>query len=439
MERRFVSIWFPHLSTDWFTLRKPELKNIPFVLTQPSHGRMVITAANPLAQQHGLLPGMALADARAILPSLQAYDNKPALAAQLIQRIAEWCIRFTPVAAPDGSDGIILDASGCTHLWGNEKAYVTDIVNRIYAKGYCAKAAIADTIGTAWAIARFRKEHVSIVEAGKQTEAILYLPPAALRLESEVIDKLNKLGLRQIKDFISMPRSALRRRFGNNMILRIHQALGVEEEIIQPVYPVEPYQERLPCLEPIATRTGIEIALERLLEALCNRLKKEGKGLRMAYFRGYRTDSGAQGIEISTSRPSNHVQHLFSLFSLKLSTIEPGLGIELFVLEATKVESHLPGQEMFWKGSGGLHDTGLSELIDRLTGKLGAESVHRYLPVEHHLPERSIKKNIFFRRTTCNRMANRQTKTTSNFSHTRTYRCHCTHTRLSTHEFSLPK
>jgi protein ImuB len=80
------------------------------------------------------------------------------------------------------------------------------------------------------------------------------------------------------------------------------------------------------------------------------------------------------------------------LFSLKLSTLEPGLGIELFVLEATKVESHLPGQEMFWKGSGGLHDTGLSELIDRLTGKLGAESVHRYLPVEHHLPERSIKK-----------------------------------------------
>jgi protein ImuB len=51
----------------------------------------------------------------------------------------------------------------------------------------------------------------------------------------------------------------------NPFIKRINQALGREEEIIQPVLPVEPYQERLPCLEPIATVTGIEIALQRLL------------------------------------------------------------------------------------------------------------------------------------------------------------------------------
>ncbi len=391
MAKRFVSIWFPHLATDWFALLKPELKTLPFVLTVPSHGRMLITVASPLAQKAGVHTGMAFADARAILPAMQAFDDKPTLTTQLLQRIAEWCIRFTPIAAPQGLDGIVLDVTGCTHLWGGDEAYVHDIVKRIGNKGYTAKAAIADTVGTAWAVARFGKEQ-KVVAGGMQMEALLHLPSAALRLEPAVTQKLTKLGLRQVADFISMPRSALRRRFGPLIVQRIGQALGEEEEAIRPVYPVEPYQERLPCIEPIVTRTGIEIALERLLEPLCNRLKKEGNGLRSAYLRGYRTDSTAQGIEIGTSRPSHNGQHLFHLFSLKMETIEPALGIELFVLEATKVEELSPRQETFWKERSGLQDAGLSELIDRIAGKVGAAAIHRYLPQEHHWPERSITK-----------------------------------------------
>ncbi len=208
MAKRFVSIWFRHLATDWFTLWQPHLKNTAFVLSAPSHGRMVITAANPLAQIQSVRAGMVLADARAIVPSLQAFDDKPELTTQLLQRIAEWCIRFTPVAAVDLPDGIILDASGCTHLWGGDEAYVTDINKRISAKGYTVRIAIADTIAAAWAVARFSKDSL-IINSGQQTQALLSLPPVALRLDMDIVERLQKLGLRQIKDFISMPRSAL--------------------------------------------------------------------------------------------------------------------------------------------------------------------------------------------------------------------------------------
>ena len=143
MAKRFVSIWLPYLATDWFTRLKPELKKIPFVLSAPSHGRIVITSANPLSQKKGIYPGMALADARAIHSSLQSFNDKPKLQSQLLQRIAEWCIRFTPSAAVDPLGGIILDASGCTHLWGNDESYVKELLARLNQKGYEAKAAIA--------------------------------------------------------------------------------------------------------------------------------------------------------------------------------------------------------------------------------------------------------------------------------------------------------
>ncbi|MEP6595699.1 MAG: DNA polymerase Y family protein [Ginsengibacter sp.] len=390
MPKRFVTIWFCYLRTDWFTRRQPNLRDIPFILAYPDHGRMVVTGVNALAQKQGVDTGMVVADARAIIPSLQVLDDKPELPAKLLKGLAEWCIRYTPVVAIDPPDGLILDVTGCAHLWGGEKKYLTGIIKRFKHFGYEVRVAMADTIGTAWAIARFGKNS-GIIENSQQTAALLYLPAAALRLEAETIERLEKLGLRQIRDFISIPRSALRRRFGQRFLQRLDQALGYEEEVIKPVQPIEPYQEWLPCLEPIVTATGIEIALQRLLDTLCHRLQHEEKGLRVALFKGYRVDGKIEKIEIGTNHPSCNSRHLFKLFENKIGSIEPALGIELFTLDASKIEDASPVQEKLWENNGGLDDIRLSELLDRLAGRIGANNIHRYVPDEHYWPERSFK------------------------------------------------
>ncbi|RYY62253.1 MAG: DNA polymerase Y family protein [Chitinophagaceae bacterium] len=391
MGKRYVSIWFHHLRTDWFSLRDPVLKTVPFVLSLPSHGKMIITAANPFAEAQGIGTGMAVADARALLPGLKVMDDIPDLSGRLLKKIAAWCIRFTPVVAVDGEDGLLMDVTGCSNLWDGDYAYVAAIVQRLRNRGYGTKGAVADTIGCAWAVARYDRR-VFVIEPGKQKEALGLLPPSSLRLEPEVIDRLNKLGLRFVRDFISMPPSSLRRRFGQHTIRRINQAVGSEMEIIEPLIPVPEYEERLPCFEPISTATGIEIGLKRLLEALCNRLKQEELGLRKAIFRCYRTDGKTEIIEIGTSRPSFHTGHLFKLFETKIPGIAPGPGIELFVLEAPVTESHTAAQEKLWETPEGLQDHRLSELIDRLAGRIGSATISRFLPDEHYWPERSIKK-----------------------------------------------
>src|SRR5690606_12992514 len=147
-----------------------------------------------------------------------------------------------------------------------------------------------------------------------------------------------KLGLRRINDFIDMPSSALRRRFGASLLQRLGQALNRTPESIIPVRPVSPYQERLASLEPIRTRKGIEIALEQLLEKLNKRLYQENQGLRKAILQLFRVDGKKQEIEIGTNRPSRDPKHLFSLFSEKITQLAPGLGIEQFLLEAPHVE-----------------------------------------------------------------------------------------------------
>ena len=370
--------------------RQPELQNIPFVLAAPERGRMVIKAANKKAEESGIYTGMVVADCRAILPALQVFDDTPESGNTLLNALAEWCLRYTPAVAVDLPDGLILDVSGCTHLWGGERPYLKDIVTKLRAFGYDVRVAIADTVGTAWAISRFGQT-TPIIETGKQAEALLPLPPAALRLDGGILQRMEKLGLYHVRSFMTMPRRALARRFGQSLLSRLDQALGQEIEVIQSIQPIEPYQERLPSLEPIRTAAGIEIALKKLLEELCKRFKHEGKGLRTSIFKAYRIDGDIQQIKIGTNRPSRNVEHLFKLFEIKIPSIEPALGFELFILEAPIVEDISIEQEALWNTSGNHDDTEIAELLDRLAGKVGSDTIHRYLPDEHYWPERSIK------------------------------------------------
>lgn len=387
--KRYASLWFPYLTTDRHAIRQPGLRRVPFVLAAPVHGRMVITEANAVAKAAGIYPGMVVADAKACLSELEVADAREGLAERLLKVLGLWCIRFSPVVSVDPPDGLILDVTGCCHLWKGEELYRKEMMGKLQKRGFHVRMAIAGTIGAAWAMARFG--NVFFVDNGKETDTLLSLPPAALRLDTETVDRLNRLGLRTIGSFLHMPATALRRRFGERLPLRLRQALGQEDEHLVPLRPVPPYTERLPCLEAIRTATGIEIAIHKLLEALCKRLSGEGKGLRKATLTCYRVDGKAIPVSITTSRASASVPHLAKLFGLKVAFIEPALGIEWFVLEANVVEESPAIQEALWTGTPGLENAAISELIDKLKGRTGIRAVRRYLPTEHYWPERAFR------------------------------------------------
>jgi protein ImuB len=390
--KRYVCIWFRQLLCDWQLIRRPELKEIPFVFAAPDHGRMLITSVSELAVNFGVEMGMRAADAKAICPGLEVLDDKAGRAEKLLKGLGEWCIRYSPFVAVDHflMDGLILEISGCAHLWGGEREYLKEIVSRFKSKGYTVRLAIADTAGAAWAVAHYGKITPIIPVCG-QADALLSLPPEALRLDGTTLAKLRKLGFYQIKSFIGMPRSVLRRRFGEDFLLRLGQALGSENEPIMPLQQVVPFSDRLFCMEPVRTRTAIELAIKRLLETLCERLSKEGKGLRSGILSCFRIDGKEQQVSIGTNAASHSASHLFKLFELKIEQIRPGMGIELFVLDIAKVDDVAIDQEALWESRPGLNDKSVIRLLDRVAGKVGPKVIQRYLPATAYWPERAAR------------------------------------------------
>ncbi|SEN02696.1 protein ImuB [Mucilaginibacter gossypiicola] len=388
MPKRFVSIWFKYLLTDREAIRLKSLRELPVAFTEADHGRMLVMTMNALAEQSGIRPGITVADARVIAPGIQLFEHKPGRNIKLLKGLAEWCLRYTPLVMVDPPDGLLLDVTGCTHLKGGEAGFLKDLTGRLKGLGYTTRPGMADTIGCAWAVARCAESGL-IVPPGAQRNALMPLPPASLRLGLDLLIKLRELGFYQVGSFIHLPKSVLKRRFGGNMVLRLYQALGQEAEFLLPLKEPVPYTERLALLEPIRTREVIENTVHGLIDTLCKRLYGEGLGLRSALLTYCRIDGKSGHLTIGTNHPSQRTDHLFKLFALQFDQIAPGLGIELFILDATKTEPASDKQNLLWNGKPGADSEEIAELLDNVGARVGKDHIHRYLPQEHHWPERA--------------------------------------------------
>jgi protein ImuB len=391
MTRRYISIWFRHLVTDWITRQQPDLARKPFVFCRAERGRFVITAASPAAEQGGVLRDMELADAMAILPALLKLDHEEGRAEKILELMADWCHRYSPLAGLQGQDGLWLDITGGAHLFGGERKMLREIVLRFKGLGYDARGAMADTAGGAWAIARYGREQ-PIIPPGALKEALARLPPMALRIPPETAVTLQSLGLRRLSELYKIPRASLARRFGPEIVLRLGQALGELEEPLNSRQPAPEYAAKLNFSEGISSPESIGKVLCRLLDDLCRQMDAHQCGLRAGELKFFRLDGKVEALGIGTGSPSRSPKHLFRLFEEKLGTIDPGPGIELFLLSAVKTEPFTPSQSgMNMEAENYFHDANLPELADRLSSRLGEKQVYGLEPRQSHWPERAAK------------------------------------------------
>ena len=126
----------------------------PLVTRAHDGRRLAVAAANRAALALGLRPGLPLAHAQAMVPGLEVVVADPAADAAALGDLAAWCLRYAPLTAPDPLDGIWIDTTGCAHLHGGEAAMLGDLIARLGRSGIGARAAMADTPGAAWALAR---------------------------------------------------------------------------------------------------------------------------------------------------------------------------------------------------------------------------------------------------------------------------------------------
>jgi len=353
---------------------------------------MAVAAVDAVATALGLHPGMALAQAQAMVPSLAPVPADPEADAAALRRLAGWCLRYAPLTAPDEPDGIWLDVTGCTHLHGGEMKLLRDLVGRLAAQGIAARAAIADTAGAAHAVARFGGEVLKIVPVADTAATIAPLPIASLRLPADIADGLHLLGFDTVTRLAATPRAPLTRRFGPLVATRLDQALGTVFEPIAPVFPPDLIQARLTFVEPLLTAEAFITVIARLTAEVCDALEKSGQGARRLNLLFERVDGAIQCLRTGTARPARDARHLARLLGEKLERVDPGLGVEAMHLVVPQAEQLAYAQATASLSEAEAGGQDISPLVDRLENRLGTHRIWRATPVQSDVPERAVRR-----------------------------------------------
>ncbi len=361
----------------------------PLIVVGDRKGALCLIALDDAAEALGLVKGMTLAEARARFPSLEVAHEDPQADAKLLETVAEYCRRWTPLAACDAPDGMFLDITGCAHLFGGEAGLGADLRTRLTRQEFNVRVAIASTPGAAWALSRYGME--AILLAGSERGTLAKLPIAALRIESDTVAALARVGLKKIGDLYELPRAPLAARFGKALLERLDCALGLLDEPLSPRLEVAPYMAERPFAEPIGREEDVLAAVACLAQKLAAMLERRGEGARRLELALFRADGAVFTIIAATSRPSHDAEALADLFAARLDVLrddlDPGFGydlVRLSVLEADRIDAtqnDLAGPD---------NAEELARLIDHLGARLGPSRIVRQEAYESHLPERAV-------------------------------------------------
>ncbi|MEO0792364.1 MAG: DNA polymerase Y family protein [Pseudomonadota bacterium] len=384
-------------------------RKYPFVFATATANGLMVTAANAAARRAGVQVNMRLADARAVCPGLKSEEAQPDRDAAALKSLAFWLGRYGPNRNVDGADGLWIETSGVDHLYGGEDALLQDIVARCRAARLTARVGLAETYGAAHALARYAcapDRPYMRADTGEVEEALASLPVEGLRLTSDSVLLLKRLGLRRIGQLYAIPRAALMRRFRDEgragrrqmrealaraVVWRLDQASG---RIKEPRTPLEapPLRTcRQSFTDPLISATGIEAAVIDQIAGLIGHLEAEGAGILELCVRLYRSDGTVADVAAGTSRPSLAPDHVFRLIKERLDTVDAGLGIDLVTVSATRTApvTHHQGALVTQCQVSDNRVRSFAGVVDRLSNKIGADCVLVATAHETHVPERS--------------------------------------------------
>jgi protein ImuB len=387
---RILCAWSPNWAIANWKRRHPGAAPAEaFALIHAERGVRRLYAVDAGAARLGLFVGQKATDAAALAPELATADADPVADAQALTTLGDWCARFSPAVALDPPDGLFLNITGVAHLWGGEDVMAADFARRLGRNGLPVRVAVAGAPGAAWALARFGEDG-TVAAPGEEAAHLARLPAAGLRLAPAQAAQIARLGLATIGALAALPRDQITRRFGQETVLRLDQALGRTGEALVYRRPPNPWFARLAFAEPISVPEDLARASADIAARLCARLEAEGMGARRFELAFHRLDGVVQRLTIGLALPGRAPGPIARLFAPRLEMVDPGFGLEVVTLAAEDVEPVGARQRRLDEAEDVALEDGVAPLVDRLVNRLGEGAVWRAEAYPSHDPERAV-------------------------------------------------
>lgn len=314
------------------------------------------------------------------------------------QALAWWALQFTPrVACLE--EAVVLEVQSSLRLFGGAPALHRSLQPRAEQAGLTLHAAAwAPSSLGALALARSQPGLALLQWPAEQTftEQLDALPLPALSACKPHLAMLSRLGLRRLGELRKLPRPALARRFGQGLLLALDRAYGQLAEAHAWVEIPEQFQARLELPQRSDNAMALQHHAQHLLQQLCAWLAARHAGVQGLTLRWEHDAMRAREIashgelRLQTAEISRDYRHLSRLLNEHLLRLQLPAPVGEISLHA---EAILPLRELSAKllapgaGEGGEPQESITQLLERLALRLGAEQVRCGQLREDHRPE----------------------------------------------------
>jgi nucleotidyltransferase/DNA polymerase involved in DNA repair len=284
-----------------------------------------------------------------------------------------------------------LDLTGLPYLDGEDAEQLAAAVKEIVPPPFTSRVGVASGRFTAWVAANYATPVRPLSITDEEKAVFLEgAPSALLPVDPNTARRLDLMGLRTLGRVARLPRSAMLAQFGR-VGERAHRlACGEDREPLEPYVPVSTVRETLEFPMPAPTVAHFDVALGRLLERVCARPERQGRGIRQVRLSAQMEEGHIWDRTVTLRRPHEEWRRIYEELRRRLEPVRPvGALLELSI-ELTAFAERLDAQPLLFPDEKQHRRERLAYELSQLWERTGRSSVYRIVEVEpwSRLPER---------------------------------------------------
>ena len=359
----------------------------PLAIMEDEGGQTRVHLPNRPAAAAGVRPGQTLSAALALAPELATLSRRPRRERSLLESLADWAGRFSPLVSPEAPDALLLEVQGSLRLFRGLDRLCRLIADGLRQRGHRVRVCVAPTPLAALWLAR---------GAGGRVEAMPELPrhlnPLDLRVTgwpTAVLQGLAGIGVATIGECRRLPREGFARRFGAARLQALDRAFGRLPDP-RPRYTGAPrFREQVDLGEETRDEALLAAGCSRLLASLEGFLLRHQRAVRRLRFRFFHLRGEATPLTLGFSDAGCDVEHWRNLLGIRLERVclpAPVIAVELATGRLERREGDTKVLPLA-AGRGARHDGGLPRLVESLRARLGERAVRGLRSLAEHRPQ----------------------------------------------------
>ncbi|HEY5908582.1 MAG TPA: hypothetical protein VIZ31_11090 [Vicinamibacteria bacterium] len=323
-----------------------EMMARPVAIAPEPGGVQVIGDASGAAEAFGVVSGMRLGEALGRYPSLALVPADPQRAEEAWEESLATLEGIGAAVESRRPGEAFFGLDGLRALWGRPERAL-ERARRLMGQGVRLGAGPTRLCALAAAL-RSRPRRRAVIVSQKEARVFLALLEVAVlrdRMGDEwtgvnLVDTLERLGVRTLGELASLPRDAVADRFGDPGLRALDMANGVEEPL-RPRRPRAELREEIE-LHDAATAGQLERALELLVDRLLANPLRRGRSFRRLRIEA-RLAGGGWRIEAPTRQATANRERLLLVLRPKLEALPaPTIRLALRGLELDEPQPRQP-------------------------------------------------------------------------------------------------